>query len=61
MSDLIVALGLVLVIEGLLLAAVPGAVRRAMISIDQLPDQPLRIAGLVGAVLGLVLVWLMRS
>ncbi|MFT0862103.1 DUF2065 domain-containing protein [Ancylobacter sp. G4_0304] len=61
MSDLIVALGLVLVIEGLLLAAVPGAVRRAMISIDQLPDQPLRIAGLVGAVIGVAVVWLMRG
>lgn len=61
MSDLIVALGLVLVIEGLLLAAAPGAVRRAMIAIDQLPDQPLRLAGLVGAVIGLAVVWIMRG
>lgn len=61
MSDLIVALGLVLVIEGLLLAAAPGAVRRAMAAIDQLPDQPLRIAGVVGAVLGVLVVWLIRG
>ena len=40
MYDLIVALGLVLVIEGLLLAAFPNAVRRAMESMEKLPDSP---------------------
>lgn len=61
MYDLIVALGLVLVIEGLMLAAFPNAVRRAMESMDKLPDSPLRIAGVVGAVVGLLLVWLIRG
>ncbi|QIB33422.1 DUF2065 domain-containing protein [Ancylobacter pratisalsi] len=61
MADLFVALGLVLVIEGLILAAAPRAVRRAMEAIDQLPDMPLRIAGLVGAVIGVLLVWLIRG
>ncbi|MCS0503848.1 DUF2065 domain-containing protein [Ancylobacter mangrovi] len=61
MADLVVALGLVLVIEGLMLAAAPGAVRRAMEAIDQLPDMPLRITGLAGAVIGLLIVWLIRG
>lgn len=61
MSDLVVAFGLVLVIEGLMLAAAPGAVRRALEAIEQLPDAPLRIAGLAGAVIGVVLVWLIRG
>ena len=61
MYDLIVALGLVLVIEGLMLAAVPGAVRRATEAIAQTPDTPLRLAGLVGAIVGLVIVWLVRG
>lgn len=61
MYDLIVALGLVLVIEGLMLAALPGAVRHAAESISQLPDAPLRIAGLGGAVIGLVIIWLIRG
>jgi len=61
MSDLIVALGLVLVIEGLMLAAAPGAVRRAMEAVEQLPDAPLRLSGLVGAVIGLLIVWLIRG
>ncbi|WAC28874.1 MULTISPECIES: DUF2065 domain-containing protein [unclassified Ancylobacter] len=61
MSDLIVALALVLVIEGLMLAAAPGAVRRAMESIGQLPDPPLRLTGLIGAVIGVVVVWIIRG
>ncbi|QFR33340.1 DUF2065 domain-containing protein [Ancylobacter sp. TS-1] len=61
MYDLIVALGLVLVIEGLMLAALPGAVRHAAEAIGQLPDAPLRIAGIGGAILGLVIVWLIRG
>ncbi|MCK0208068.1 DUF2065 domain-containing protein [Starkeya koreensis] len=61
MSDLIVALGLVLVIEGLMLAALPGAVRNAAESIGQLPDAPLRLAGLGGAILGLIVIWLIRG
>ncbi|PZQ84396.1 MAG: DUF2065 domain-containing protein [Ancylobacter novellus] len=61
MSDLIVALGLVLAIEGLMLAAAPGAVRRAAETLQQLPDPPLRIAGIVGAVIGVIIVWVIRG
>ena len=61
MSDLIVALGLVLAIEGLMLAAAPGAVRRAADSIQQMPDAPLRIAGIAGAVIGVLIVWAIRG
>lgn len=61
MSDLVVALGLVLVIEGLALAAMPGAMRRAMEAIERLPDTPLRLAGLGGALVGVLIVWLIRG
>ncbi|MDQ0348452.1 MULTISPECIES: DUF2065 domain-containing protein [Ancylobacter] len=61
MYDLIVALGLVLVIEGLVLAAAPAAVRRSADAITQLTDSPLRVAGIVGAILGLAIVWLIRG
>ncbi len=61
MYDFIVALGLVLVIEGLALAVAPAAVRRSAEAIAQLSDSPLRVAGLIGAVLGLVLVWAIRG
>ncbi|MBB3772458.1 MULTISPECIES: DUF2065 domain-containing protein [Ancylobacter] len=61
MSDLVVALGLLLVIEGLMMAAAPGAVRRALEAIDQLPDAPMRISGLVGAIIGILLIWVIRG
>jgi len=61
MRDLAVALGLFLVIEGIMLAATPGAVRRALAAIDQLSDTQMRITGLVGAVIGVFLVWLIRG
>ncbi len=61
MSDFFVALALVLVIEGLMLAVAPGAVRRATEAIGQLPDAPLRITGLIGAIIGVVIVWFIRG
>jgi uncharacterized protein YjeT (DUF2065 family) len=61
MSDFVVALGLVLVLEGLLFAAFPDAAKRAMESVMQTPDAMLRIVGLGSAVIGLALIWLMRG
>ncbi|HSI40672.1 MAG TPA: DUF2065 domain-containing protein [Xanthobacteraceae bacterium] len=61
MSDLIVAFGLAIAIEGLVFAAFPGASRRAMESMHALPDLSLRITGLAGALIGLIVVWLVRG
>ena len=57
MTDFIVALGLVLAIEGLIFAAFPGAAKRLAANALESPDMSLRIAGVVSAVLGVVLVW----
>jgi uncharacterized protein YjeT (DUF2065 family) len=61
MTDLFTALALVLVIEGLFLAAFPGKVREVLIVIDQMPQEALRIAGLFAAGLGVAIVWLLRG
>jgi len=61
MSDLIVALGLVLVIEGVLYALFPDAMRRMMAQVLEMPPSMIRGAGLTAAVVGLVLVWLVRA
>ena len=61
MSEFLVALGLVLVIEGLIFAAMPGPAKRALASIMESPDQFLRMVGIVSAVAGLVIIWLVRS
>ena len=61
MSDLWTALALVLVIEGLFYALFPGLMKRAMASILEVPAETLRFAGLVVAVFGVGLVWLLRN
>ena len=61
MGEFFVALGLVFVIEGLIFAAFPGLAKRLAASALESPDTSLRIAGIVSAVLGVVLIWLIRG
>jgi uncharacterized protein YjeT (DUF2065 family) len=61
MSEFIVAIGLVLVIEGLVFASFPAAAKRLAASALESPDMSLRVAGIVSAVIGLVLIWLARG
>ena len=61
MTDFIVAVGLVFVIEGLVFAAFPGSARRAMAAVLETPEPILRAMGLMSAAAGLVLVWLVRG
>ncbi len=61
MSDFLAALGLVFVIEGLIFAALPGQAKRAMTSVLETPEGTLRVIGLVSALIGLVVVWLVRG
>lgn len=61
MSDFLVALGLVLVIEGMLYGGFPHLARRLAAEVMATPEQTLRIAGLVAAAIGVGIVWLVRS
>jgi uncharacterized protein YjeT (DUF2065 family) len=61
MSDLIALLGLLLMIEGIALAAAPGMLRRLVENLSALPEMTQRVGGLMAAVLGLLLVWLVRG
>ena len=61
MNDFLVALGLVFVLEGLMLAAFPLATKQAMANVLGTPESTLRMIGVVSAVVGLVLVWLVRG
>jgi uncharacterized protein YjeT (DUF2065 family) len=61
MWDFIVAIGLVLALEGLLFAAFPRATKQAMASVLETPDHVLRGVGLVCAVIGIALIWLIRG
>lgn len=61
MFDFLAALGLVFVIEGLVFAAFPAHAKRAMQSVVDTPETTLRVVGIGSAVVGLILVWLVRS
>ena len=61
MDDLLTAVALVLVIEGGLYALFPGGMRRMMAQMQEIPETRLRAMGLIGAVLGVLGVWLLRG
>jgi len=61
MDDLLTALALVLVIEGGLYALFPEGMRRMIAQMQEIPENRLRTMGLIGAVIGVVGVWLLRG
>jgi uncharacterized protein YjeT (DUF2065 family) len=61
MSDLMVAVGLVFVLEGLVFAAFPGAAKRAVMNVLETPEHRLRLVGVGCAALGVLVVWLVRG
>jgi len=61
MSDLITAIGLVLVLEGLVYATFPGGLKRMMSMAQSVPDDTLRRSGLIALALGVVIVWAVRA
>ena len=61
MTDFLAALGLVLVLEGLLYAAFPVAIMKMLESLKEIPISRLRISGLVVMGVGVMVVWLVRG
>lgn len=61
MSDVAVAIGLVLALEGALYALFPDLMKRMAAQILQSPGDTLRVAGVTSAVLGVALVWVVRG
>lgn len=61
MSDLFVAMGLVLVIEGVLYGGLPGLARRLAAEVLAIPEPALRVGGLVAVAAGVAIVWLVRG
>jgi len=59
-TDFLVGVGILCVLEGLMFAASPAWMRRAMKSALATPDNILRIVGIVSAVVGLLLIWFVR-
>ena len=60
LADFLIGLALVFVFEGLMFAASPSWMRRAMKSALAAPDNILRAVGIGSAVVGLILIWVVR-
>ncbi|HEY9198034.1 MAG TPA: DUF2065 domain-containing protein [Gammaproteobacteria bacterium] len=60
LDDLLAALALMLVVEGILPFLNPAALRRTLESVGQMDDRSLRIMGLMSMLAGVVLLYLVR-
>jgi uncharacterized protein YjeT (DUF2065 family) len=56
-----VALGLIFAIEGIAFAAFPAMAKRAMVNVIETPEGALRLVGILSALLGVAIVWLVRG
>lgn len=61
MSEVFLGLGLVLAVEGLVLALAPRRVEDALILIASLPPERRRMLGLGALALGVLVIWLVKS
>jgi uncharacterized protein YjeT (DUF2065 family) len=61
MSDLAVAVGLVLVIEGTLWALAPRLGRKFLEATAEMPESSLRLAGALAVAAGVLIIWLVRG
>ena len=61
MAELLSALCLVAVLEGLFLFIAPGGWKQAAAQLSALPDQKLRALGAVVVGLGMISLWLVRQ
>jgi len=61
MDDLGVAIGLVLVIEGLIWALAPQIGRRLLQAASETPESSLRLVGTAAVAAGVLVVWIVRG
>lgn len=61
MQDFLAAIGLVLVIEGLVYGGFPTLARKLATEVLSMPENALRIGGLAAIAIGVGVVWLVRG
>nr|WP_108886958.1 DUF2065 domain-containing protein [Pseudoprimorskyibacter insulae] len=57
MADLATAIGIVLIFEGLVFALAPSYIERMLEALRLLPEEALRLLGLLSAITGLAMLW----
>ncbi len=60
MRDLIIAIGLLLFIEGLVIAMFPSRIKNMVKIIERTKDKNLRLTGLLCLSVGFIIVWFMK-
>lgn len=60
-ETLLLALGLVLIVEGLVYALAPSLLERMLLALTMLSQEQRRLMGLTALALGVALVWAARS
>ena len=61
MQELIIAIGLLLFIEGILYALFPSKMKNMLKSIEKFEPTQLRIGGLIFALIGFAIVWYFKG
>jgi len=61
MKELIVAIGLLLVIEGLVYTIFPDQMKSMMKKMQELSESNLRTGGLFFALIGFIIVWIIKG
>jgi len=61
MKELIIAIGLLLFIEGMLYALFPSKMKNMLKTVEKLPINQIRIGGLLFSLIGFIIVWYNKS
>ena len=61
MKDFVIAIGLLLFIEGLLVALFPSKIKNMLKLIETTPENKLRISGVFFLIIGFIIVWYSKS
>ena len=60
MKDLITAIGLLLFIEGLIVAMFPSRIKNMLKSIENMSENKLRYSGIFFLLIGFIIIWYMK-
>ena len=60
MRELVIAIGLLLFIEGILYALFPSKMKNMLLKLNEIDEKQLRIGGFLFALIGFVIIWYIK-